>query len=669
MQKTLTSFDVATLVIELKGCLIGSRIKNIYQIDGRTVVLKLHLPSQPALSLLMESGKRLHLTSYALAKPKRPPAFCMALRKHIRNGTITEINQYEFERIVIIKVRARQEEFRIVLELFGHGNIILIDSQNFIKQAISFKTMRDRSILRGKLFQQAPPSGKNPMSLKFSDLKELKSLKGFEVIKALSKFLSISGIYAEEILFRAQVDKSKKCELLGKGDLKQIFEALDTMCSYIRTGRFEPCAIIDKNGEWIDVVPVTLKKYSELICEKFKSFNEALDEYYIKTLTKQVETTAAKKVEQQIAKQQRILTEQQTSLEKALRQAKLSREIGDKIYANFHQLQSLLQRIVNEKESGNSWKEACSKIEEEKKNGITPSNYFESLDTKKLILNVSIEDIPFSLKLRSTVQENATKYYNRAKKTEKKAKGAEKAIAETMQRIEDLKRKKAIAVEETSKPFLKKRKKAWYEKFRWFYTSEDLLVVGGKDAGTNEILIKKHAEPGDLVFHADIIGAPFVLIKAEGKTPSDASLHEAAQLAASHSRAWRMKFGAIDVYWVYPEQLSKTPPSKEYLPKGAFSVHGKKNFIKKTLVRLAVGINVKKKPFAIIVGPKEAVRTRTNIYVEIIPGDLPSSKLANRIRQMLKQKAAKNLQEKISKIPLEEIQALIPFGKGRLSNH
>ncbi len=669
MRKTLTSFDIAAVVLELKEWLEGARIQNIYQTKERIVILKLHQSSQPVLNLLIEPGKRLHLTSYLLEKPQKPPAFCMALRKHLRNSIILKINQHEFERIVILKAKAKEGEFTLVLELFGDGNIILIDTQYIIRQALSFKRMRDRNILRGEPFKQPPSSGKNPLHIKSSDMLELTAFRDLEVVRALTKFLSISGTYAEETLLHAQIDKNKKCHSLENSDLEKIHSALKEILGHLNAGKLEPRVIIDKKKRWIDATPFPLRRYENLNYDRFHNFNEALDEFYAKTLVEREAEVATDKVEEEITRQQRILKEQQESLEKTKLETERPRKIGDIIYAHFHQLQTLMQRVIEEKRNGKTWQEIISKIKDEKGCGLTPSAYFESLDTKNLFLNVSMDGLPFSLRLRNSVQDNAATYYERAKKANKKLEGAEKAIEETLKRLEELRQQKEITVENTTKPVKKRRKKAWYEKFRWFYTSEDSLVIGGKDAVTNEILIKKHLQPHDLVFHADIAGAPFVLMKTEGRKPSQQSIREAAQLAASHSRAWKAKFGAIDVYWVHPEQVSKTPPSGEYLQKGAFMIRGKKNYIRKTPLRLAIGITPNATLPRVIGGPTEAVKSKTNIYVELTPGELPSSKLATKIRQILSQKAFKNLQKEISNIPLEEIQSFIPFGKGEVASH
>jgi predicted ribosome quality control (RQC) complex YloA/Tae2 family protein len=666
VQKTLTSFGIAAVILELKERLQGARIQNIYQ-KGRIFILKLHQPSQPPMNLLIEPGKRLHLTSYVVEKPEKPPAFCMALRKHLRNSIITEISQHEFERIVILKARTKEGEFKLVVELFGDGNIILIDSRNLIKQALAFKRMRDRNILRRGPFEHAPSSGRNPLQLESAHLLDLKSFEGVGVVRALTRFLSIGGSYAEEVLLRAHLDKNKTCESLGDSELERIFNALRELVQPIELGKLEPCIVTNKSAGWVDAIPISLKKYEGLECKRFAGFNEALDEFYAKTLVVQEASVVSEKFGEHIARQQRILDEQKESLEKAKNEAEEMRRVGEKIYAHFHLLQALTQRIMNEKKEGKTWQQIVSAIEHEKRCGNAPAVYFESLDTKNLFLNLCIDDLSFHLTLRDSVQANASAYYERAKKNEKKTEGAQNAIKETLRAMDELKQQRGVAKEQVAKP-KKKRRKAWYEKFRWFHSSEGLLVVGGKDAVTNEILIKKHTEHQDLVFHADMVGAPFVVVKTEGKTPSQQSISEAAQLAASYSRAWKAKFSSVDVYWVYPAQVSKTPPSGGYLPKGAFMIRGRKNYVRKTPLRLAIGIDTKATPPVLIGGPKKAVENKTQANVEIVPGDLSSKELANRIRHILKQKTPKRLQEEISKIPLEQIQAFIPSGNGSTAN-
>ena len=664
MKERMTSFDIAALTPELNRLIKDARIDNIYQINPLTLLLKLRRPNQPKLHLLIEAGKRLHLTSYVLKKPQKPPNFCMALRKHLRNGKIKGIRQHEFERIIIIEVSEKEGNIQLISELFGEGNIILVDQENRILQALTYRRMRDRNVLRGEVFQQPPSSGRNPLKQNRQGFNEIRELGQLEIVRALTKFLSIGGHYAEEILLRAEVDKKAPCDSLAERELDRIFDQLQHILSIISAGNVEPCVVIGREGEWIDVTPLPLKKYAHFSQKRYETFDEALDDYYMKMTLDEGVVETAKGGEREMARQQRILQRQQKALEDLKGQIERNKGIGNLIYLHFGDLQSLLQKIMDEKRSGKPWEEIVLSIEKGKKAGRVPDIYFDSLKPPNLILNVSVENSIFPLNLRRSIQANAIKYYTMAKKAKKKLEGAEKALRETQAKIEELKQRIG-RVKEIRKPLAKRRIKAWYEKFRWFHSSDGFLVLGGRDATTNEILIKKQMEPHDIVLHADILGAPFVLIKTGEKTPPERTIRESAQLAASYSRAWREMLSAVDVYWVNPEQVNKSPPSGQYLRKGAFIIHGSKNFVRGVPLRVAIGVKMKEEQTVIVGGPVEAIGNQTNVYVELIPGEQKSSELAKQIRRLLAERASKALKKRILEIPLEEIQRFIPLGRGK----
>jgi len=667
LKAEMTSFDVAALVYELSQVIKDARIENIYQLNSTTLLIRLHLPNQPTLQLLLEAGKRAHLTSYVLSKPLKPPSFCMALRKHLRNGRIREIQQHEFERVITIKIDTREGTFSPVIELFGDGNIILVSPQGTILYALTYRRMRDRNIIRGESFKHAPPSGKNPFHLNRTDLEEIKHYGQLEIVRALTKLMSIGGLYAEEILLRAKIDKNTPCEALTKQQIDAIFNETQTLLSKTSAGKFEPSIAVDVKGEWIDVAPFPLKKYADLTLKPYKSFNEALDEYYSKAVTIEKVSKTEREFTRELARLQRTLEDQEKTLEESKKIMEQNKAIGNLIYAHLGELQLLTQQIIDEKSRDKTWEQISSEIEKEKQARRIPFIYFQSLDSKRRILNVYVENTTLFLDLTRTIQANAASYYERAKKTERKLKGAEKARRETQTKIEELQRHLKEKTEEVlgeTKP--KRREKAWYEKFRWFRSSDGFFVIGGRDATTNEILVKKHTEPVDIVFHADIVGAPFVVIKTEGKTPSEQTIREAAQLAASYSRAWREMLPAIDVYWMNPDQLSKSPPSGQYLGKGAFIIRGKKNFVRNVPLRVAVGMVIKENHVEVVGGPPEAIRKQTNLYAEIIPGQQTSSTLAKHIWKLLAEKAPAEWRKQIFEISLEVIQSFIPSGKGEI---
>jgi len=663
LKEEMTSFDIAALTPELNQTIKGTRIDNIYQINPTTLLLKLR---QPSAQLIIEAGEHLHLTSYTLEKPEKPPAFCMALRKYLRNAEVKEVRQHEFERIIVIKLSAREGESQLISELFGEGNILLVSPENKILHALAYRRMRDRNILRGEVFQYPPSSGRNPLHLSRQGFSEIKNLGKLEIVRALTKFLSIGGLYSEEILLRAHVEKNIPCEALTEPETGRIFEQLQQLLSTIANGKVKPCIVINEQGEWVDVTSIPLEKYAQFKHKAYSSFNEALDEYYTEMTLKEKVVEVSKEVKQELARQQRVLESQQKALEDSRNKVEQNRKIGDAIYAHFNDLQFLLERIMNEKRDGKPWNQIVASIEKENAARLTPAIHFHSLEPQRLILNVTVDDLTFPLSLHRSIQANAANYYEKAKKAQNKLEGVEKALQETQTKIEGLQQKEMKQVRKVAKPLPKRREKLWYEKFRWFHSSDGFLVIGGRDATTNEILIKKYTAPHDIVFHADIMGAPFVVIKTEGKPLIEKTITESAQFAASYSRAWREMMGTVNVYWVSPQQVNKSAPPGQSLRKGSFMIHGRKNYVRNVPLQVAIGVRMEEERPSIVGGPPDAIAKQTKIYVQMIPGKQKSSELAKQIRQLLVKKASKRIQKQILEIPLGEIQQFIPLGKGQI---
>ncbi len=273
--------------------------------------------------------------------------------------------------------------------------------------------------------------------------------------------------------------------------------------------------------------------------------------------------------------------------------------------------------------------------------------------------------------------ENAAEFYDRGKKSKQKAAGALNALRESRRKLveSELQIREAEAMSST-KPIealdelVKRREEVesreWYEKFRWFISSEGFLVVAGKDAVSNEVLVKKHVEPSDVVFHADIVGAPFVVVKTGGKEPGEQTLREAGEFAVSFSRAWRENIGAADVYWVEPGQLSKSGPSGEFVPHGAFAVSGKRNWLRNVPLRLSIGITFNGE-VDFLGGPVETVNAKTRFSIVILPGDVKGKEILQQVLRALTVKLSKEQRERIGKTSIERIREFVPFTKGRIS--
>jgi len=237
-----------------------------------------------------------------------------------------------------------------------------------------------------------------------------------------------------------------------------------------------------------------------------------------------------------------------------------------------------------------------------------------------MIMQVTID-------INKSIEENAGIYYDKAKKLKKKIERAKEALQKTQKQIQLLEKKRSF--EEKSKIIKPKRELSWYEKFRWFISSEGFLVIGGRDATTNEIIIKKHTNTDDIVFHTEASGSPFFVIQTKGKKPGKATLEEAAQAVASYSRAWKLGISSIEVFYVNPEQVSKKTKAGEYIQKGSFMIYGKKNFITPNL-GVAIGIT---KDGIIMGGPTNAIKKNCPKFDIIEQGKEKTSKVAKQIQK------------------------------------
>ena len=237
------------------------------------------------------------------------------------------------------------------------------------------------------------------------------------------------------------------------------------------------------------------------------------------------------------------------------------------------------------------------------------------------------------LELGKSVDQNASQYFEKAKKLKKKMEGVKKAIIESEKRLEKAKKIKEKKSDSEDKAILEKsRKKEWHEKFRWFFSSDNFLVIGGKDASSNELIIKKHLEPNDLVFHTEAAGSPFFIIKnPEKKDIPDSTLQEVASATLTYSRAWGQSIKSAEVYQVNPDQISKEAITGEFIQKGAFMVYGKRTYYK-PLVSLGCGLL---SSGALMCGPLSAVKKNCDKFVELVQGDLKKGDISKILMKKL----------------------------------
>lgn len=661
MKQEMTSADVAAIVAELTSgetTLLDAKVEKIYQPDENEIRINLFVRGRGRENLIIESGKRLHMSKYLKESPKVAQSFPMLLRKYVSGARIISIEQHEFDRIVKIGLVRGGEESILIAELFSKGNIILTDKDGKIILPMKPVTFRERRIRSGEIYE-LPKNQVNPMTITAEEMNAILGASDRDAIRTLANQFNLGGLYSEEVFRRCSVEKSKPaCELTAE-EIRVIFETIQDMLAPIRERRFSPRLILKEKKEKsqpsapqkieappspgftlpegteiADVVALSLVQYENLPFVSFDTFSDALDEAFGKEALKAVEVKKeVVKQDKKLGIYERRLKQQVDTIEKFNREIEKNTKIAEAIYSDYAFVESILTVLNASREKGYSWDEIKKIIESAKKeNANEAAKAILSIQPADASVTVDLKEEKAVLDIRKTIPQNANTYYDRAKKFEKKKEGAEKALADTRAIIEKKEKEKR---EDKSKntDFVLRRKKHWYDRFKWFISSDGFLVVGGRDADDNEEIFKKYMEKRDYVLHTQSPGAPLTVIKTEGKEVPETTYSEAATFAVSHSSLWKGGTASGDCYMVKGDQVSKTPESGEYVPKGSFIIRGERRYFEDVLLELAVGLELKAET-RVIGGPISAVSKNGAYVCEIVPGKFNQNDLSKKIYRL-----------------------------------
>jgi predicted ribosome quality control (RQC) complex YloA/Tae2 family protein len=681
-KEEMTSLELRFLIREMRQALAGGIIRKIYQYGragSRQFLFEVYVPQKEAYWLYVNSNK-LFITKFKKPTPTEPPSFCMFLRKHILNKKIKSIRQYEFDRIVEIIT----DENVLIIELFSTGNVILCDSMYKIIMPLEFQKWKGREI-KPKLPYKYPPKITNPFDVDFDMMRKGLSRSDKKLIGYLATFMGLGPEYAREACIRAGVEPEKPSQEIGLEEASKLHRALLSLDSE------KPNPSVYTGF----VAPFPLKIFDQEKPKAFQSLSEAFDDFFSEQQIELAKEEVVKEAKEEKERVERIVDQQKEATDKWERIIEDSREIGDRIYNFYPTVQSALEGIMKARNSGMSWEEIKQRVSGEQ----TPeAETIKEIREGDGIVVLDLGGKSVEIEINKTVEENAARYYEDAKWAKKKMSGLgeargdfeeklteaeereEKALGEDFKKLVFAREKPEEAEEareeeleaEAERPAERKPlRRKWYEKFRWFFSSDGFLVVAGKSADQNELLLKKHADTQDIVYHADVPGAAFVVIKTQGLEVPDDTRREAAEFAAACSKAWSRGLGTVDIFSVPRERVSKSPPSGEYLPKGSFMIHGERNWFRNLELKLAVGIKIDREAnqARVISGPVMPVRKNSDYMITMKPGLKKSLELARAIKNKILVKARPDDRYLIERLPLEELQVVVPSGMADIVEH
>lgn len=662
MKLNFSKHDIRCLINELKY-LKGSRVNKVYDIDSKSICLKLSLNNGKKKYLILDSGCKFYTLDEFKNQKKFPSSFCSKLRKHLLNKRVVEISQVNNDRVIIIKIGYDEYEFNIICEFYSSGNIILADKDLKILNVLHTHFYDKQNQIRVNYKYPVRLATKHLTNEQIYD--NVLKYENDKREKLKNKLLSTDLVYfSKQVLFHKLLNLginlnqkvSNIFEVIPKNELKDFINDLSKI--YYQPNTFG-YIVLDSDNNFISVEPMNYYSVNKKI--SFPSFEQACSEYF-----KQIdnlnlnELNENKNKEQKKSKHEQILNN-------------ISKQVSEtnKVYEEKYSKSEIMEMNLNLFENILNLTLSCH-INKKIKN---VNEYLEDLDERikyisvnpeKKIIKFKFDNDIFELKYTDNIYQNITTYYKFGKRYKKKS---EKAI----EKLEEFKEKKNSEKKKEEKLIeLEERKKYyWFERFYWFFTTNNFLVICGKNAEQNEEIVKKYLDKGDLYIHSEVPGSGSCVIKnPKNLIIPDSDINQAGHFMSCFTKSWNSGVGDRS-YWVNPEQVSKTAESGEYLTKGSFMIRGNKNII--PAKKLTLGITLlfetyenkiekygdENTRYCIpMVGVYESIN-KNKFKIKITPGNFKRGKTIKKILDIFKKTA--NIYEKsaIYKIKNEDFEKIL----------
>ncbi len=350
----LSSLDVFYLVREIQPQLHDAFVDKVYQgsKDADTkedLMFRLRSPKSGKQQLYLKVPEAFFLTDHRYAWPQLPPGFCMQLRKHLQNSQLIHFEQLGFDRIIIMKFRKGETIWTLILELFGKGNIVLVNEEGKIRGVLDLQRWKDRA-LRVNAVYEFPKEATNTPAISLDELKELFAQADKDLVKFCAVTLNLGGKYAEEVLVRTNIDKSKTT--LSDEEFSSLHTSLQELFSLQESPVFD--------AEKADVAPFALRSRPEYVVlneesnEKI-SFSSLIEKVIVTQKVASATAEQKKSSSKYVDKWQRVIDDQTRALAGYMVSAEENTKKGELLYEKYQEFSQLLSKIrVLQQEGG--WK-------------------------------------------------------------------------------------------------------------------------------------------------------------------------------------------------------------------------------------------------------------------------------------------------------------------------
>jgi len=640
----LSGIELRYLVNEIRSRVTsGYYVSGINAITKSSLLLKLHHPTQEDIMLVL-SAKGVWITRLKF-KPVEENRLEHVVQAEIERAKLESIEQVGSERIVSLRFRHLDGKMRVVVcEFFGDGNIAICDENMQITAILNSIEVRHRTLSVGLRYAYPPARGVDVFDITLEQMLSLRSeAKNLDALRWIGRSISMPKKFVEEVAKRAGIE-SKLAAHLSAEEVGKIYSTVKNLVNDVTTGKNHEPVVIIANEKPIEALPIMTEEATKMSTKKVASYMDAVDEVLSSEILDIGRSSKTVELDKQIAMLEHDLDEQNKAREKVMQKSADIRKLAGELMSLSYQNPD--DGRIHDALATNS----------------------ASMVTEKGVKYVEVAGE--KIEMQPNLAKVSSMFFARAKEMERGNASIEEARVKLRAQIEKLRgqtaaiHKKTIVKEQTAKE--------WYERYRWFITTDGILAIGGRDASSNSALIRKHLTDHDIVFHAEVHGSPFFIVKnalapaQEGNI--DSSLQQVAQATVSFSRAWKDGLSSADAYWVTPGQVRKGAPTGQFLPKGSFVIEGKRSYIKGVEIRLAIGVVQLNNRETLVCGPEESIKKRAVFYAVLLQGGMDPMTAAKKAKtEFVKIAGDGDIAEIIKRISLDDFVRALPTGQSRIS--
>lgn len=621
MKSRFSTVDILAMVAELQKSVVGMRVVQVYDVDTKTYLFKLSRQEEKAV-LLIESGVRLHTTEFAWPKNQSPSGFAMKLRKHLKNKRIERLAQLGADRVVDLQFGTGEAAYHVILELYDRGNVVLTDGDYLILNILRPRALGKDEDVKLVVREKYPVESAlaEPPSLDAQQLSTMlaQAAQG----DTLRKILTPRTLYGPALLEHALLGRglsagAKISALPAEGLTEKVMECLHDADTIMTRAKTESCKgyivqRIEKRIQPAEDGSTEIATYQEfhpflwrqhdgssgtgaISTIELPSFSAAVDQFFSSVEMQKITLRAHQREKEALKKLENIRTDHEKRIQALQEVQQADVRKAELIEMNLDLVERALCVVRSALANQIGWAEITELLKEGQEQGDPmarsirklklETNHFEMLlrdpydEGEEALVDIDIDLSAYA---------NARKYYDQKKHAAGKQQKTIESSAKAYKSAEK-KTREALKQVALTTNIAKARKAFWFEKFFWFISSEDYLVVGGRDAQQNEAIVKKYLRTGDIYVHADLHGASSIVIKNPLGTPvPPKTLNEAGTMAICYSAAWDAKV-VTSAWWVHHHQVSKTAPTGQYLTPGAFMIRGKKNYLPPSYLIMGFG--------------------------------------------------------------------------------